>query len=169
MGKLFAQDAHLRGYYATPEGDAIGLKGRKLTLRNMGGYLVFTARVNGESKPILVHQLVAYQKFGEKYLLDESMVARHLDGNSLNNSWENIGIGTTSENILDILPADRHAKAMHAAKHKRRFSDEQVHAIKAMYASGLSYKEIGACLSINKSTLSYILSKTAARRAQYCL
>ena len=42
---------------------------------------------------VKVHRLVAYQKFGDA-LFEEGIEVRHLDNNKLNNSEDNIALGT---------------------------------------------------------------------------
>lgn len=75
---------------------------RKLDIRqkkNDGGgdYASFGVR-NGQGKRVnvFVHQLIAYQKFKEKFLTAEenNLVVVHLDGNTLNNDEKNIILGT---------------------------------------------------------------------------
>lgn len=47
-----------------------------------------------------VHQLVAYEKFGDM-VFDPMLEVRHLDGNILNFSRDNIDLGTRSQNYYD--------------------------------------------------------------------
>ena len=92
-----------KGYYVNEIGEAFSKK-QKLSLRlkyTNPNYYCFNIRDN-ENKVcrILVHRLQAYQKFGDE-IFKEGIVVRHLDNNSLNNSIDNIAIGTQQENMLD--------------------------------------------------------------------
>lgn len=49
------------------------------------------------------HQIIAYLKYGEKSI-QKGMVTRHLNSIPMDNSWDNIGIGTPRDNSNDILP-----------------------------------------------------------------
>jgi hypothetical protein len=69
---------------------------------NTIAYYSFGIRTKEGSRiEIYVHQLMAYQKFGEK-IFDENIVITHRDGNSLNNKEDNIFTKTRSENIQTI-------------------------------------------------------------------
>lgn len=91
-----------KGYQVDPFGNVISpaVRIRKLEKVNHGRkeytywHFRFSAQVDSQRHcNVWVHRLQAYQKFGER-VFEPRMVVRHLDGNSLNNSWENIGIGT---------------------------------------------------------------------------
>lgn len=95
-------EAYDKGYRVI--GNEVIYKGnvRKLDIRqkkNDGGgdYASFGVR-NGQGKRVnvFVHQLIAYQKFKEKFLTAEenNLVVVHLDGNTLNNDDKNIILGT---------------------------------------------------------------------------
>lgn len=52
---------------------------------------------NGSSRiEIYVHQLAAYQKYGEKSF-DEDVIVTHTDGNTLNNNFNNIEISRRAQ------------------------------------------------------------------------
>jgi hypothetical protein len=77
---------------------------------NTIAYYSFGIRTKEGSRiEIYVHQLVAYQKFGEDSF-DENIEVRHIDGNSLNNKEENILIGSKSQNRRDYLRLQEHKK-----------------------------------------------------------
>ena len=65
---------------------------------------------------VFVHRLVGYYKFGEK-IFDKNFEIRHLNSNSKDNSFDNIGIGSHSENMLDVDKATRVERAKHATAH----------------------------------------------------
>ena len=68
-----------------------------------------------KNKHCKFHHLQACQKFGDK-IYEEGMVVRHLDGNPLNNTWDNIEIGTDYDNHMDRSRKDRVEHAIKATK-----------------------------------------------------
>jgi len=86
---------------------------KKLVGHTAHGYRSFTCC----KQHILVHRFQAYQKYGELLFVD-GMVARHLNGNPLDNSWDNIVIGTQKDNMADISVAKRKERAINAGKVK---------------------------------------------------
>jgi hypothetical protein len=86
-------------------------------------------------------------------------VVRHIDGNPLNNTWDNIEIGTASENMMDIPKEIRIATATNASfSRKAKYSEEKILKIKELHKNGWSYKEIMKELGISsKGTISYIV------------
>jgi len=102
------------------------------------------------------HRLQAYQKYGNK-IYEDGMCVRHLDGNPLNNTWDNIEIGTHQENMMDIPREERVKHAIKATKGMIRWDYKK---IRAMHDSGMSYREIIAETGItSKGTLSYIINE----------
>jgi len=86
---------------------------RKLDIRPKktgNDYASFGVRnEQGKRVNVFVHQLVAYQKFGQKFIdmdEDESVVI-HLDGNTLNNKEANIGIGSRAK-VREIRLKNEH-------------------------------------------------------------
>lgn len=110
-GKRAILYAVSKGYKVNEAGEILNPEGKKLKggITNTG-YLHIKVAVGH----ILIHQLVAYQKYGDEYLYDERLVVRHLDGSPLNNSIENISIGTQKENMLDVPKEIRINKAKKA-------------------------------------------------------
>lgn len=96
--------AFRKGYRVTECGCNVEYKGRtrKLQVKIVNGkeYYRFTIRVRDKSVNILVHRLMAYQKYKGK-TFKEGIVIRHRDDNSLNNSKKNILLGTQSQNMKD--------------------------------------------------------------------
>lgn len=79
------------------------------------GYPVISIPIGGKGGkyPIKVHRLVAYQKFGNK-IFEKGIQVRHLNGNKLDFSFENIELGTAKQNCQDI-PKERRIKASKTA------------------------------------------------------
>lgn len=89
-------------YQVTSTGEVHnGSKQLKLQIhKGATNYLVFTCRVNGKKSNIPIHRLQAYLKFGDKALRAKVEI-RHMDGNSFNNSWDNLELGTRKQNEQD--------------------------------------------------------------------
>jgi len=69
--------------------------------RNPVPYKLLFLSVPEGKRAITFHSLVAYQKYGTEYFV-KGTVARHLDGDSLNNHEDNIILGTMKDNSYDI-------------------------------------------------------------------
>lgn len=145
-----------KGYYVDKKGDVFNKDGKSISLssNNKGtGYKSFNIRVNG-SNPTrsFVHRLQAFQKFGD-VIFKEDMVIRHLNGDSLDNSFENIGIGTLSDNMLDIPKEKRVLNASNPKHdHEKIIQD---------FKNGYTYKEIMEKYGItSKGTVSFIVNKS---------
>lgn len=114
---------------------------------------------DGRVMPIPVHQLLALQKFGDA-ALKPGVQVRHVNGDPLDNSDDNVLIGSAADNIMDKLPLSRKE---HAAKGRQTYTEEVVAAIRADHAAGMGYKKLRRKHGVPLSTLSYYLSKTAQR------
>ncbi len=92
--KLAVQDAYEKGYRVVNGSVVYKNKTRKLFTHfkrsgdNMP-YYSFGVRYNKDRVEIYVHQLLAYQMYGKRFLEDEWSVI-HIDNNSLNNIESNI-------------------------------------------------------------------------------
>lgn len=78
------------------------------TIAKRGGYLIVGLTKNAKLRTFTVHGLVAEAFIGPR---PEGYDIRHLDGNPLNPSVENLAYGTRSENNLDM--------AVHGTNHHR--------------------------------------------------
>jgi len=129
------------------------------------GYYVFSFRPRVEQYPkrrvfsILVHRLIGYLKFKEK-IFDPLLLIRHLDGNQKNNNWDNLEIGTYSDNMMDKSAELRMRQSLQATIHTRKFNDQEIIAIREdSKIHGLSYNQIMVKWNISsKGTLSYIIN-----------
>jgi hypothetical protein len=146
-----------RGYYVDKKGEVYNSNYLKLSLSKSGkGYLSFNIRLNsGEnSTRSFVHRLQAFQKFGEE-IFKEGIVVRHLNGDSTDNSYDNIAIGTQSDNVLDVPKENRIKNSSNANKkydHKAILKDRE---------DGLSFSEIMAKHGISsKGTVSFIIKQS---------
>lgn len=153
--------ANVKGYFVNEKGD-VYFNGRKRSLNlDKRGYLSFTVRVkiNEESirTRVMVHRLVAYQKYGDK-IFEIGIQVRHLDGNSKNNLSENILIGTAVENCSDKIPSVRLRAAVIATSFVKKHDHEK---IIDLHKKGYSYDKIMKELGIkSKGTISFIIRQS---------
>lgn len=159
--------AHFKGYRVV-NGGVLNANGKprktriRTRLRNGSAYSVeqFTVSdTEGNSFPIPVHRLLAFQKFGEASLAEDIQV-RHKNNNSLDNVEANILIGTGTDNALDRTPLSRQE---HAAKGRQTYTVEFIAGLRAAHQAGESYREIEQRTGVSRSMLSYYLSKKAKR------
>jgi hypothetical protein len=66
--------------------------------------------VKGYSYPIPAHKIIAYIKYGDA-ALSENVQVRHLNDVKLDNTWDNIGIGSAKQNMQDMSKEKRIAKS----------------------------------------------------------
>lgn len=121
-------------------------------------YLEFSIRLQGVIKTLSVHQLQAYLKYGDK-VFEKGILTRHLNGDKLDNSWDNIAIGTQSDNMYDRPEQERINHAIKASSKRRRFTDKQVQKIKKDRDAGMTYDELSKKYNTKPSTLSYLFNK----------
>ena len=151
-----------KGYHVDGNGNVFSIK-KKIALRKTKqNRYQFTIRYYGERVTILVSKFIGYLKFGDE-IFKEGVEIRHLDDNSLNDSWNNIGIGTHSENMFDIPKETRIKRAINASNYARRFNDSIVKEIINDRNKGFTYLQLCEKYNTSKSTLSYFFNN-----AQYC-
>ncbi len=156
MDKLrIEQIATKRGYVVSEDGIMYNPKGEEIGHKNDNGYIKTNIRPNkGEHHSVLAHRLQAFQKYGQALYL-KGIVTRHYDGNKLNNSWDNILIGTHQQNMLDIPEQIRIKKSKLSWKNTREYKREDV---RLFYNNCKSYKKTKEKFNISSSgTLHYIL------------
>jgi hypothetical protein len=147
-----------KGYRVLSDGRVkFGKKFRKLNYQNTKyKYWRFTVQFHGEFAQIYVHRLAAYQLYGE-YLFKKGICVRHVNGNSLDNDFKNIKIGTASDNMMDKSPYIRMRSAKIAANKLRKFSDEEIKNMRLDSLSGMSYNYISKKYHTCKSNVHYII------------
>jgi len=160
---MYLLEAWNQGYRISPTGQIIGLTGPIKGNINQG-YRRFSVSIkeNGVriSHRIKVSHLQAYQKFGHA-LFQNGILVRHLNGNPLDDSWDNIAIGTQSENQMDRLAEERQQHALHAASYLRKYSNEIIEQLFQDRKLGLTYKQLTVKYGIAKSQLSFIFNKAS--------
>jgi len=120
------------------------------------GYNSFHATKDGPK--VMVHRLVAYQKFGPE-IFKHGLEVRHLDEDSENNEKDNIDIGTHSDNMMDQSEEARLATAINASNNIRKFTDDEMQMIRQDHKIMRSYRDVMALWDISsKGTLHHILN-----------
>lgn len=103
-------ETYERGYRVTDSGKLIGTKGELVfNLYGKQRYPTFSTNWGGCVYGVPVHKLAAYCFYGLK-AFERGITIRHLNGNTLDVSRNNIALGTLSENIRDIPVAARIAR-----------------------------------------------------------
>ncbi len=147
--------------YKVVNGVVLNRDGKQVAVNLTQGkfkYKRFSIRSHsGERVVILVHRLVAFQKFGKK-TFKKGLQVRHLDSDSLNNSFENIALGTPQENQGDKPMEVRLRSALIATSHVKKYDHKMIIKLRE---SGLTYKKIMEITGIkNKSVISFIINKS---------
>ena len=145
-----------RGYYVGTSGDAYSFTGKKLKLSLSGRgtcYYYFSMRRSevNRSEPIRVHQLQAYQKFGNA-MFEPGIMVRHLNGDNTDNSHGNIDIGTGSENSMDRPPGERILNV------RRKLTMSQAEELRIDRDNGMTYRLITQKYGISYSAIRKIVS-----------
>lgn len=157
--------AYKNGYRVDTVGVVRNSKGevRKLTSRShkgSKGYLYFTWRSEGKHRVVYIHKLQAYQKFGEK-MFEDGILVRHKDGNSMNNNYGNILIGTASQNQFDRNAEERKQHGFNASQHIRVWSDDVLKEIfDDRYRRGYSYSMLKDKYGMSKGHCSWTFHKS---------
>lgn len=131
----------------------------ELTLKaDENGYLCFNTRLNNNQMiRVRLHRYIAYLKYGND-LFQPGLQVRHLDGNQLNNKFDNIGIGTCQQNNLDKDINVRLQSALVATSHVKIHDHV---AILKRRNEGATYKELMEEFGItSKGTISFIVNKS---------
>jgi len=144
--------AYEKGYRVNSKGEVFSKRG-KVNAWITGGYYVFNIKYLGSRMNIKVHRLLGYQKYGQ-LLENKELEIRHLNGISTDNSYDNIGIGTHSQNMMDKPKRVRQQMAKNANK---KYSDELIAEVRRQRVLGLTYRDLSIKFGMCKATLSYYL------------
>ena len=139
-----------------------------LTLKNgkvRNGYMCYGTRLYGKNVHLKYHKLLAYHLFGDS-IFEDGILVRHFNGNNLDNSPENIKLGTALDNYYDMTSEQREKgiTVLNSMNDKcveinRVFDDETVIKILKDRENGYTYSELSEKYNTRKSTLSYFFNE----------
>lgn len=130
---------------------------------SINGYLYVSLRLPTVTRAqVLIHKLQAYKKFGNA-MFEYKIVIRHKNGIRTDNSWDNILIGTASDNQMDIPKEVRVSSATTASRKMQNQlrSYEERYLIYEDIWNKIPYSEIMLKHNISsKGTLSFMKNKS---------
>lgn len=144
------------GYFATDDGQIVSTRGgaaRRLK-SSISSIRYRSLKARGPAGKFVthyIHRLVAMAYHG---LPVAGQQVRHLDGNSMNNSPENLAWGNSFDNAADMK---RHGRTRAGVKNPNvRLTPAQVIEIRKISATGLSCKKIGKAYGVSPMTVNRI-------------
>jgi hypothetical protein len=106
-----------KGYKISYDGQVLYMGKIRKTNKDKQGYERFGVKDERDRiVSVYVHRLVAFQKYGNN-IFERSIQVRHLNGNCLDNSYDNIAIGTARDNQMDKPKDLRYRSALQASRH----------------------------------------------------
>lgn len=163
--------ACLKGYVIKEDGKVLNPKNEiiKGYNRNHNGvsYKAFSIRFPAgiygrRTSEVSFHRYQAFKNYGMN-IFKKNIVVRHFDGNSLNNTYRNIKIGTQSDNQFDRTEEERLLHSIKAIQGKDNLIGEKISDIKKDRANGFTYDQLSYKYGVSKSGLSYHLGKNCKR------
>ena len=148
------QIAYERGYRVTKDGHLLNPKGKKIGCVNSAGYEHTGFNVNKKRVNIATHRLQAYQKYGDK-LFKDGILVRHLNGNPLDNSFNNISTGTHKDNYMDIPEKNKKKMVYDRIKYPKEF----VLKLRKEHKEIKNYSELGRKYNISTSVIWDLINK----------
>lgn len=157
MNKL--QIAYEKGYRVTKDGNLLNPKGKVIgNCLDGKGYKKTGIIINKKNIDLLTHRLQAYQKYGNK-LFEDGILVRHLNGNPLDNCWDNIAIGTHRDNTMDIPKEIRIKRAISAGKAHIKYPKEFVLKLREEYKLVKNYRKLGKKYDIHSQIIWQLINK----------
>ncbi len=154
--------AYNKGYRISKEGILTNSKGQILKpWKTKNGYNTFNCYagyLNGkkQSNKLRISRFQAFFKFGDK-IYKEGIVVRHLNAIRTDDRWDNIEIGTQSDNLMDIPKEIRLKKSIIAARSKAKYD---VIKVRKYHEEHKSYKKTMEKFNMsNPSTLHNIITR----------
>ena len=141
-------------YSICPFGNLINNKTKKLKKPEIrrNGYVYYKISINGVNKNITAHKMVYETYIGE---INKSLDINHIDGNKLNNSFDNLEQVTRSENMLHAYKLGlRKPSIMERSKNAwTKYSSEDIDKAAKYVNLGISLKDF--ILKTNMSARTY--------------
>lgn len=147
------------GNVYNPKGLLLTQRLTKATVKRKTIYKFFRPYIPGFKKGsyIRTHKFQAYKKFGDKIFTLGTHI-RHFNGDSLDNSWDNILIGSAWDNWNDIPDESRINKIDNAINARRKFTDSEVRYMRSISNLNIGIKkELALKYSVDISTINRIL------------
>lgn len=159
-----------RGYTINNKGQIFNPRGKEVkgTIHVLSkGYnrKELTVRDRHLTYNISFHRIQGYKKFGDR-IFEDGIQVRHLNNDSLDNSWDNIDIGDNSDNRMDLSDEVRLTASIIATRkmqNNRRTYEERC-VIYMKLHKGLTYREIMSEHKISQSTLSSMKNRSKEYR-----
>lgn len=156
--------AYNLGYRVSKDGDLINPKGEiiKGCLRHPKRKytsLAFTVKTEGKTKHCSIHRLQAYQKYKDD-LYGVRVLVRHLDGNPFNNSFDNIAIGSPSDNFHDMTKEQQKQSIENLHKNQyRKYTEDVIKNVYEDYCKGLNRTQLSIKYNIPVKSIYYVVKK----------
>ncbi len=148
-----------RGYTIDKYGIVRGPEGNIINGAKSDGYLKFSVRTDFTSSYAMrFHKFQAFVKYGDE-MFKKGNVVRHLNGIKDDNSYDNIVIGSQSENMLDRSLEDRKNHVKNKVGIPEEIREEILKDRQTLSLRGLSQK-----YNIAKSTISDFLKRNESSR-----
>lgn len=155
-----------KGYYVTEDGCLMSPKNKRVgtySKRRGMRYEYVSVLYDGKIDKLFTHRLQAFQKFGAE-LYKKGYVVRHLNGDSLDNTYDNISIGTYVDNALDIPKEKRKMMSVVAVRASMKkiikYNQDIVKKAVLMRERGATFVEIAKTLGIStRAQANYIVRK----------
>jgi hypothetical protein len=125
----------------------------KPTLRKNGYLALILSDKNGEFN-ILLHQLIAINKFG----LYTELTVNHIDGNKLNNNPRNIELLSMRDNLLHAIRIGIKKSKSGSDSKISNLTHQDIIKIFNLNKRGKNQAEISKLFNINQSSVSRILN-----------
>lgn len=142
-------------YCITSKGRVYSLKSKRfLNLQyNDNGYTCVTLRIDGKTKTLRVHRLVALTYLKDTYF--EGAHVNHKDGDKTNNCVDNLEWVNRSENMLHA-----YSKGLVVSK-PHKITDEEVHLICQFLEQGSRITDVAKMFNVDRDQIYRIISGTA--------
>jgi hypothetical protein len=153
--KQVLEEITKKGYTIDENGVVKNPDGEEIKGSIYEGYQKFSVRTETNSSfAVKHHRFQAYLKYGDS-IFEKGMVVRHLNGNSLDNSYDNIVLGTQSQNMMDRTPE---ARKNHSQK--SYITEDIGDEIIEDRVKGMSHRKLSVKYNIPKSTIQDFLKKS---------
>lgn len=121
---------------------------------NRQGYQKIQITLDGKCKEVFTHRIQAFKKFGRK-MYETGIQVRHLNDIKIDNSWDNIELGTAKDNYQDRGRKSIEATQRIATQASIKYSKELIEQAKEYYKETNNLKATAIKFNIPESSLHY--------------